>query len=59
LGEILGIHEASARDEATAATTVMAVCAGAHVIRVHRVGVNRDAARVARAVREAGAQAGQ
>ena len=38
------------RDEATAATTVMAVAAGAHIVRVHRVGLNRDAARVARAV---------
>ena len=50
LGEILGIDKASERDEATAATTVVAVCSGAHVIRVHNVAVNRDAARVARAV---------
>ena len=50
LGEILGIDEASERDEATAATTVVAVCAGAHIIRVHSVAVNRDAARVARAI---------
>jgi dihydropteroate synthase len=50
LGEILGIDSASDRDEATAATPVMAVCSGAHVIRVHRVGVNRDAAQVARAI---------
>jgi dihydropteroate synthase len=50
LGTILGIEEAAARDDATAATTVMAVCAGAHVVRVHRVGVNRDAALVARAI---------
>ena len=53
LGEILGIEEASARDEATAATTVLAVNSGAHVVRVHRVDVNRDAARIARAVRGA------
>ena len=33
----------SERDEATAATTVLAVCAGAHIVRVHRVAVNRDA----------------
>ncbi len=50
LGEILGIAKASDRDEATAATTVLAVCSGAHVIRVHGVAVNRDAARVAKAV---------
>ena len=50
LGEILGIDQASERDEATAATTVMAVASGAHVVRVHRVAVNRDAARIARAV---------
>jgi dihydropteroate synthase len=53
LGEILGIDAAGARDQATAATTVLAVCSGAHVVRVHRVDVNRDAARVARAVRNA------
>ena len=50
LGEILGIDEASERDEATAATTVMAVCSGAHMVRVHNVAVNRDAAQVARAI---------
>jgi dihydropteroate synthase len=50
LGEILGIDKASERDEATAATTVLAACAGAHIVRVHSVAVNRDAARVARAV---------
>ena len=53
LGEILGIEEASARDEATAVTTALAVNSGAHVVRVHRVAVNRDAARIARAVRGA------
>jgi dihydropteroate synthase len=50
LGEILGIDEPRERDAATAATTVMAVAAGAHIVRVHRVGLNRDAARLARAV---------
>jgi dihydropteroate synthase len=50
LGEILGIDKATERDEATAATTVAAVCAGAHIIRVHSVAANRDAARVARAI---------
>jgi dihydropteroate synthase len=51
LGEILGVSEPKQRDEATAATTVLAVLAGAHVVRVHRVDLNRDAVRVARAVR--------
>ncbi len=50
LGEILGIDEPRQRDLATAATTVMAVTAGAHIVRVHRVGLNRDAARLAQAV---------
>jgi dihydropteroate synthase len=50
LGELLGIEEPRERDAATAATTVMAVAAGAHIVRVHRVGLNRDAAYLARAV---------
>ncbi len=50
LGEILGIEEPRERDVATAATTVMAVAAGAHIVRVHRVGLNREAALLARAV---------
>lgn len=50
LGEILGIDQPKERDAATAATTVMAVSAGAHIVRVHRVGLNRDAARLAQAV---------
>jgi dihydropteroate synthase len=50
LGEILGIDDAKGRDAATAVTTVLAVCSGAHVIRVHQVAVNRDAALVARVV---------
>jgi dihydropteroate synthase len=50
LGEILGIDNAGERDDATAATTALAVCSGAHVVRVHRVAVNRDAAQVARAL---------
>jgi dihydropteroate synthase len=50
LGEILGIDDPQERDAATAATTVMAVTAGAHIVRVHRVGLNRDAARLAQAV---------
>ncbi len=36
LREILGIEEPRERDVATAATTVMAVAAGAHIVRVHR-----------------------
>jgi len=54
LGEILDIDEPLERDAATAATTVIAAMAGAHIVRVHRVGLNRDAARVARAVLGAG-----
>ena len=50
LGEILGIDEPRARDEGTAATTVIAAAAGAHIVRAHRVGLNRDAAKVTRAV---------
>jgi dihydropteroate synthase len=50
LGEILGIDDPQGRDAATAAATVMATAAGAHIVRVHRVGLNRDAARLARAV---------
>jgi dihydropteroate synthase len=52
LGDILHIDEASDRDDATAAATVMAVMAGAHILRVHRVGLNRDAAKLTRAVLE-------
>ena len=50
LGDVLGIDDPKDRDAATAATTVMATVAGAHIVRVHRVGLNRDAARVAQAV---------
>lgn len=50
LGEILGIADPKDRDAATAAVTVIAALAGAHIVRVHRVAVNRDAALVARAV---------
>ncbi len=50
LGEILGIEEPKERDIATAFTTTVATLAGAHVVRVHRVGPNRDAIRLARAV---------
>ena len=50
LGELLGIDEPRERDIATAATTTMAVLAGAHIVRVHQVGPNREAAGIARAV---------
>jgi dihydropteroate synthase len=50
LGEILGIGQPRERDHATAATTVMGVMGGAHIVRVHEVRVNRDAARLAHAV---------
>ena len=50
LGEILGLEVPRERDEATAATSVIAACQGAHVLRVHQVSVNRDAVKVARAM---------
>jgi dihydropteroate synthase len=40
LGEILGIEEPRARDEGTAATTVLVAAAGAHIVRAHRVALN-------------------
>lgn len=53
LGEVLGIAEPRERDAATAATTVLVSMAGAHIIRVHEVPMNRDAARLAKAVQRA------
>jgi dihydropteroate synthase len=50
LGEVLGIEGARERDVATAATTAIAVLAGAHVIRVHDIAINSEAAGIARAV---------
>jgi dihydropteroate synthase len=50
LGEILGIDDPQERDAATAATTVIAAVAGAHIARVHQIGLNRDAARVTQAI---------
>ncbi|MCL5734158.1 MAG: dihydropteroate synthase [Actinobacteria bacterium] len=50
LGAVTGIEDPAERDGATAATTAIAVREGAHILRVHRVGVNAEAARVARAV---------
>ena len=49
LGEIAGIEDPAERDTATAATTALAAREGAHILRVHRVAVNAEAARVARA----------
>jgi dihydropteroate synthase len=54
LGELLGIEDSRRRDQATAATTTMAVLAGAHVVRVHEIAGNRQAALVASAVMRAG-----
>lgn len=54
LGEVLGIELAKQRDDATAAITALAVTTGAHVVRVHEVEKNRQAALVARAVGDAG-----
>jgi dihydropteroate synthase len=50
LGEIAGIEDPAGRDTATAATTALAAREGAHILRVHRVAENAEAARVARAV---------
>jgi dihydropteroate synthase len=50
LGEILGLEVPRARDEATAATSVIAACQGVHILRVHQVSVNHDAVKLARAV---------
>jgi len=50
LGEIAGIDDPVGRDWATAATSVLAAREGAHILRVHQVGINAEAARVARAI---------
>jgi dihydropteroate synthase len=50
LGAILGIGEPKDRDVATAAITALAAAQGAHIVRVHKVGPNLEAARVAHAV---------
>ncbi len=54
LGEVLGIQDSQQRDRATASVTAVAVAAGAHVVRAHEIEGNREAALVARAIREAG-----
>jgi dihydropteroate synthase len=38
------------RDEGTAATTALAIAAGADIVRVHNVGMNVRAARIADAI---------
>ena len=50
LGDITGVVEPAGRDGATTATTVLAAREGAHILRVHRVADNVEAASVARAV---------
>ncbi len=55
LGELLGLESPRQRDRATAVTTTIAVLAGAHIVRVHEVTGNREAALVARAVMGSGA----
>ncbi len=50
LGRITGIEDPRRRDIATAATTALAVAAGAAVVRVHDVETSRQAAQVAWAV---------
>ena len=50
LGEILSIDDPKGRDSATAAITVLAAAQGAHILRVHRIGPNLEAVRLARAV---------
>jgi dihydropteroate synthase len=54
IGEVLGIDSPAERDTATAATTAMAVLSGAHIVRVHSVTPNREAANIARAMLETG-----
>jgi dihydropteroate synthase len=54
LGEVLGIEDPQGRDAATAVATTMAALAGAHIMRVHEIGPNRDAIRLVRAVLDPG-----
>jgi len=50
LGTITGIEDPAGRDVATAAAVVLAIGAGASVIRVHNVGLVRGAVQVADAI---------
>ncbi|HLU30765.1 MAG TPA: dihydropteroate synthase [Acidimicrobiia bacterium] len=50
LGKITGLEDPRARDVATAATTALAVAAGAAIVRVHDVESSRQAAAVAWAI---------
>lgn len=56
LGRIAGIPDAAERDTVTAATTALAVSAGAAAVRVHDVAGSRQAAAVAWAVTHADEQ---
>jgi dihydropteroate synthase len=53
LGQLTG-RQPREREVATAAADVVAIMNGAHVVRVHDVAAQRDAVRVADAVRHAG-----
>lgn len=53
LGRLTGIEEADQRDIATAATTALAVAAGAAMVRVHEIESSRQAAAVGFAVSRA------
>jgi dihydropteroate synthase len=53
IGALLGGVSPDARLEGTLAACVMAVTAGAHIVRVHDVAAVRRAVRVAEAVRDA------
>lgn len=50
LGEVLGIDDPKARDQATAVTVALGVAGGARVFRVHDVVPNAEAARLAWAI---------
>ena len=53
IGQITGQDDPAQRAVGTAATTVLGVMAGVQMFRVHDVGMNREAADVVTAVREA------
>ncbi|MGI5939456.1 MAG: dihydropteroate synthase [Thermoleophilia bacterium] len=50
LGTIIDQPESRERDIATAVVTALAAWEGAHVLRVHHVGANREAVRIAQAM---------
>jgi dihydropteroate synthase len=55
LAAAAGTRDAAARDWPTAAAVTAAILAGAHIVRVHRVGEMVQVARAADAIRNAGA----